>query len=195
MNLVLEDSQTLTSVVAPLTFAKRDGATPVSLPSRPGEGEGRYEGDHEQHAVEITNAWPLADELSLDREGFQVVHHHTDLDIFDEADRTDAYEREIETLIKQATGARHVIVFDHTLRTGDEKSARREETARTGADGAQRLHRPFRPAASARPRRQRRGGKLMQGRFAIMNVWRGIDQTVESHPLAFAEARSIDPAT
>ena len=42
MKLVLEDSQTLTSVTAPLTFTTRDGTTPVSLPSRPGEGEGRY---------------------------------------------------------------------------------------------------------------------------------------------------------
>ena len=33
----------------------------------------------------------------------------------------------------------------------------------------------------------------MQGRVAIITVWRGIGQTVESHPLAFAEARSSDP--
>ena len=36
--------------------------------------------------------------------------------------------------------------------------------------------------------------ELMKGRFAIMNVWRGNRQTVESMPLAFADARSLDPA-
>lgn len=194
MNLVLEDSQTLTSVDAPLTFAKRGGATPVSVPSKPGEGEGRYEGDHERHVVEITNAWPLADELSLDREGFQVVHHHTALDIFDEADRTGAYEREIETLIKQATGARHVIVFDHTLRAGDE-GLRGEKKLR---EPVQMVHNDYTDRSARQRLRDLVGDaeaeKLMQGRFAIMNVWRGIGQTVESHPLAFAEARSIDPA-
>ena len=87
MTQILEDAQTLYTVDAPLTFAVRDGATPVSLPSRPGEGEGQYEGDHETRTVPITNAWPLADELSLDREGFQLVHHKTDVDFYDEAER------------------------------------------------------------------------------------------------------------
>ena len=80
MNQSLKTSQIPHSVEAPLTFAIRDGAVLVSLPSRPGGGAGRYEGEHETRIVEITNAWPLADELNLDREGFQLVHHHTDVD-------------------------------------------------------------------------------------------------------------------
>ena len=35
--------------------------------------------------------------------------------------------------------------------------------------------------------------ELMKGRFAIMNVWRGNRQTIENMPLAFADARTIDP--
>ena len=70
MNQILEDAQTLYSVDAQLTFALRDGAPPVSLPSRPGAAEGSYEGDHETRTVSITNAWPLVDGLNIDREGF-----------------------------------------------------------------------------------------------------------------------------
>lgn len=33
----------------------------------------------------------------------------------------------------------------------------------------------------------------MKGRFAIMTVWRGNRQTIENMPLAFADARTIDP--
>jgi len=120
MNQSLKTSQIPHSVEAPLTFAIRHGAVLVSLPSRPGEGVGRYEGEHETRIVEITNAWPLADELSLDREDFQLVHHHTDVDFYDDGERETTYERETETLIRQATGAKREIVFDHTLRAGDD---------------------------------------------------------------------------
>ena len=35
--------------------------------------------------------------------------------------------------------------------------------------------------------------ELMKGRLATMNVWRGNRQTIENMPLAFADARTIDP--
>lgn len=194
MTQILEDAQTLYSVDAPLTFAVRDGAQPVSLPSRPGEGEGQYEGDHEQRTVTITDAWPLADELSLDREGFQLVHHKTDVDFYDEAERTTTYESEIEALIRQQTGARKVIVFDHTLRAGDDNT-RAERAVR---EPVQMVHNDYTDRSARQRLRDLVGDaeaeELMKGRFAIMNVWRGNRQTVESMPLAFADARSIDPA-
>ena len=42
MPQILEDAQTLYTVNFPLTFALLDVDRPVSLPSRPGEGEGQY---------------------------------------------------------------------------------------------------------------------------------------------------------
>ena len=36
--------------------------------------------------------------------------------------------------------------------------------------------------------------ELMRRRFAVVNVWRGIGGTVETMPLALADARTIDPA-
>lgn len=104
MTQTLEDAQSLYSVEADLTFAIRDGATPVSLSSKPGEAEGRYEGDHETRRVEITNAWPLADELSVDCEGFRLAPHHTDADFYDDAAWMTNYEEQIQELIKQAPG-------------------------------------------------------------------------------------------
>ena len=194
MNQSLKTSQTPHSVEAPLTLAIRDGAVPFRLPSRPGEGVGRYEGEHETRIVEITNAWPLADEHSRDREGFQLVHHHTDVDFYDDGERETTYERETETLIRQATGAKRVIVFDHTLRAGDD-GTRAERAVR---EPVQMVHNEY-TDRSARQRLRDLVGEaqaedLMNGRFAIMNVWRGNRQTVESMPLAFADARTIDPA-
>lgn len=194
MNQSLKTSQIPHSVEAPLTFAIRDGAVLVSLPSRPGEGVGRYEGEHETRIVEITNAWPLADELIRDREGFQLVHHHTDVDFYDDGERETTYERETETLIRQATGAKRVIVFDHTLRAGDD-GTRAERAVR---EPVQMVHNDYTDRSARQRLRdlvvEAQAEDLMNGRFAIMNVWRGNRQTVESMPLAFADARTIDPA-
>lgn len=193
MNQLLEAPQETRSVTAPLTFAARGGALPVSLPSRPGEGPGQYEGDHETRDVEIFNAWPDADGLSLDREGFQVVRHRTSVDFYDEDARTTTYEREVEELIKQATGAKKVIVFDHTLRAGDD-DVRSERAVR---EPVQMVHNDYTDRSARQRLRDLVGDdeaeELMKGRFAIMNVWRGNRQVVESMPLAFAEAGSIDP--
>lgn len=194
MNQVLEVPQATASVTAPLTFASRDGVRPVSLPSRPGEGPGQYEGDHETRDVEIVSAWPDADELSLDREGFQVVRHRTAVDFYDDAERTTTYEREVESVIKQATGARRVIVFDHTLRAGDD-DVRAERAVR---EPVQMVHNDYTDRSARQRLRDLVGDaeaeELMKGRFAVMNVWRGNRQVIESMPLAFAEAGSIDPA-
>ena len=176
MNPSLKPSQIPHSVEAPLTFAIRHGAVLVSLQSRPGEGVGRYEGEHETRIVEITNAWPLADELSRDREGFQLVHHHTDVDFYDDGERETTYERETETLIRQATGAKRVIVFDHTLRAGDD-GTRAERAVR---EPVQVVHNAYTDRSGA-------GG-------SVAARWRGNRQTVESVPLAIADARTIDPA-
>jgi len=194
MTPILEDAQSLYSVEADLTFAVRDGAIPVSLPSKPGEGEGRYEGDHETRRVEITNAWPLADELSVDREGFQLVPHYTDVDFYDDVQRTTTYEEKIQELIKQATGARRVIVFDHTLRAGDE-GTRAERAVR---EPAKMVHNDYTDRSARQRLRDLVGDEqaeeLMKGCLATMNVWRGNRQTIENMPLAFADARTIDPA-
>jgi hypothetical protein len=154
----------------------------------------KFQGDHETRTVSITNAWPLADEFSLDREGFQLVHHKTGVDFYDEAERSTTYEREIEALIRQQTGARKVIVFDHTWRAGDD-ATRAERAVR---EPVQMVHNDYTDRWARQRLRDLVGDEeaeeLMKGRFAIMNVWRGNRQTVESVPLAFADARSIDPA-
>ena len=63
----------------------------------------------------------LADELSLDEQGFVFVEHKTKVaDFFDPAQLELVYYPEVEVLIKRASGASRVVIFDHTLRSGDE---------------------------------------------------------------------------
>lgn len=181
-------------VEAPLTFVA-PGSKPVSVPSEPGQGKPHnYEGEHEQHRVTIENVRDRVDDFSLDREGFQLVLHHTAVDFYDETARTTTYEQEIEQLLKQVTGARRVIVFDHTLRAGDEGT----RVARVVREPVQMVHNDY--TARSGPQRLRdlvgneEAEELLRGRVAIVNVWRGNRKVVRSMPLAVADARSIDPA-
>ena len=180
-------------VEAPLTFAVK-GSKPVSVPSVPGQLVGHtYEGDHEKLAVAIENVRDRIDDFSLDREGFQFALHHTAVDFYDEAQRTTVYEREVEALLKQITGASRVIVFDHTLRTGSDD----ERVRRAIREPVQMVHNDY--TARSGPQRLRdlvgeaEAEELLKGRVAVVNVWRGNRKKVESMPIAVADARSIEP--
>jgi hypothetical protein len=139
------------------------------------------------------NGRPHADEFKLDVNGFRFVRHDTKVkDFFDEAEIKRVYYPEMEALIKQQSGAKRVVVFDHTLRTADdalrEKAKIREVVRRAHNDytewsGPQRLKDVLPDEAD----------ELLKRRFAIIQVWRPIRHPVETHPLAIADARSVDP--
>ena len=64
--------------------------------------------------------------LSLERNGFVLVDHKTAVkDFFDRQQLETVYYAEVEALIKKMSGAKRVVLFDHTLRSGNE--AEREE--------------------------------------------------------------------
>ena len=48
-------------------------------------------------------------------------------DFFDEDEIPRVYYPEMEALIKRETGAKRVVVFDHTLRTADDEMRRRKD--------------------------------------------------------------------
>jgi hypothetical protein len=90
------------------------------------------------------------------------------------------------------TGAARVVVFDHTVRSGD-------ETERA----AQKLREPVLWAHNdytewSGPQRVRdllpdEAETLLQRRMAIVQVWRGVHRTIERNPLAMIDARTVDP--
>ncbi len=99
---------------------------------------------------------------------------------------------ETAELVKAATGAARVVVFDHTLRRRVDgvndrtPGAARQPAARIHVDqtvfsGPQRVRQVMGAQAEA----------LLGGRAAIINVWRPIHHVARDWPLAFADARSI----
>jgi hypothetical protein len=145
--------------------------------------------------VRIRNARPIAGNLSLDVEGVAVASAPTEVcDFWDEAQTLALGHPETADLVRRITGARSVVVFDHTLRRSDvaqddrSSGAARPPAARvhvdqTVASGPQRVREVMGPRAEA----------LLQKRVAIINVWRPIHHPARAWPLAVGDARSIAP--
>ena len=139
----------------------------------------------------IYNARPIADRLSLEREGFIFVNHETRMNNFyDEAEVRELYYRETEELVKKTSGAKRVVVFDHTLRSADPVT--REEKQISGP--VRNAHNDYTDWSG--PQRVRdllpdEAEELLKRRFAIVQTWRPINKPVQREPLAIADARSI----
>ena len=67
----------LNSVLAPLNFLVPMAEKPVAYNYDPPPGVPARTGKSEEHWVPIRNARPLVGQLSLDKEGFVLLHHQT----------------------------------------------------------------------------------------------------------------------
>jgi len=179
-------------VEATLNYFAESSEKPVIYTYEPPPEIPRTTGKSEPHSVLIRNA-RLAEQLSLDREGFQMVHHETAVqDFYDRAEVREIYYSEIEQLLKEATGAEQVIVFDHQVRN-IQLYRRGEKQAR---DYASTVHNDY--TAKSGPRRVRdhlppeEAEQRLRHRFAEINVWRPIRGPIESSPLALCDALSIE---
>jgi hypothetical protein len=95
-------------------------------------------------------------------------------------------------LIKAESGAKRVVVFDHTLRTAD-NDVRQAKQIR---EVVSRVHNDYTEWSA--PKRVRdilpdEADALLQRRFAFIQAWRPIRYPVESHPLAMADAQTLSP--
>lgn len=180
------------AVEAAVNFVVDTGNKVVNIPSTPGGGKSSHIGEYEEKMVSIADARPAAADLSLDREGFALVKFETKVtDFYEPGQITEIYDSEIEALIKRETGAEDVVVFDHTLRAGDE-AIREEKMVR---EPVQRAHNDY--TIRSGPIRvqdwfgEEEAKPLLKRRFAIINVWRSTHGAIETMPLAICDARSV----
>ena len=149
----------------------------------------------EGHATTIHDLRPAASEFVLDEVGFRFLTHRTAVKNFqDEEEINRVYYPESVELLKRATGAAEVRVFDHTLRrrvpgqndrsTGvPRQPANLVHVDQTATSGAARLRVAYPDEADA----------LLRRRVAIVNLWRPITSPVLDAPLAMCDARSVTP--
>jgi hypothetical protein len=174
---------------APLNYLVRTNERPYSYQYEPPPGVPVRNGEYVAQTVPVRDARPISDMLTLDRNGFELHVRPTAVTGFtDDAIIREAYYREVEQLVKDATGAARVLVFDHNVRLGaaDRPAGIREPVKRVHNDYTER----------SAPQRVRdlmgeEAEALLQGRFAFINVWRPLREPVLSSPLAVCDWQSI----
>ena len=186
----MQQTTSARTVKAGITYTIDTGESLVNETFGHGNIDRLNTGTYEQRAVEMHDARAVP-ELSLETSGFELVDHATRMrDFFDVAEIESVYYAEIVELVKRHSGASRVVVFDHTLRSGDE-TERQEKHLREVIRGA---HNDFTEWSG--PQRVRdilpdEAEVLLKRRFAIIQAWRPIQPVIEANPLAMADARSV----
>jgi hypothetical protein len=83
-----------------------------------------------------------------------------------------------------------VVAFDYTLRSGDE-SEREAKLVREPILSAHNDYTEWSAPQRVRDLLPDEAEKLLAHRFAIIQVWRAINQPIQTNPLAIADARSV----
>ena len=192
-------SQTAELEVAPdtiettLNYIVDDGSKVFTIVAGPGGSDTRSGGTPDPRRIKIHNGRPHAKEFNLETSGFRFVSHDTKVaDFYDEDEIRRVYYPEIVELIKAESGAKRVVVFDHTLRTADDEMRESKQIREV----VRRVHNDYTEWSA--PQRVRdilpdEAEDLLKRRFAIIQAWRPIRYPVESYPLAMADARTLSP--
>ncbi len=179
-------------VTAEIPYTVDTGEKIVNETFGPNNIRRRKTGTQELRRMTVRNGRLLRDRLSLEEQGFVLVEHKTKVrDFFDAAELESVYYPEIEQLIKSLSAASRVVIFDHTLRSGDET----EREAKLIREPVLSAHNDYTEWSG--PNRLREilpdeAEALLARRFAIIQVWRAINQPIQLNPLALAEAKSVE---
>ena len=178
-------------ITAEIPYTVDTGDTLVNETFGPNNIQRRRTGTLDMRPVEIRDGRAESAELSLERTGFVLVEHKTAMkDFFDADELQRVYFPEVERLIRDTSGASRVVIFDHTLRSGDEA----EREAKLIREPVLSAHNDYTEWSGPQRVREIMGDEaeaLLERRFAIIQVWRAINQPIESNPLAVADARTV----
>ena len=200
---------TLPHVESELTFLGPVTGTPTNyLDVEPPPGVPKTY-PNERHRVRIHDARGIASDLTLDRNGIRLARHPDGVlpDFRDDRAIQSRYYPALERLIREATGARRAVVFDHTFRSSALAKAVAKEASVPGWPAGNidtpvnRAHNDYTPVSG--PARVREmlerfapdadAAALMRNRYAVYNVWRPTNGPVEQMPLAVCDMDTMRP--
>jgi hypothetical protein len=136
----------------------------------------------------VTSLRGQEEQFTTENSGFAVYHHPANEKAFtDENAIRTGYYAEVESMLRERLPGKvkKVVIFDHTIRRRI-KDAPRQPVQQVHVDQTA-------AAAEARVRRHVPGeeaDKLLQGRYAIINVWRPIENAASDFPLAVIDWRT-----
>ncbi|KAH8732207.1 glutathione S-transferase [Phaeosphaeriaceae sp. PMI808] len=146
--------------------------------------------------ITISDGWPKAKDFTIDKNGFSVhdfAAKHDDW-VNDDAVRSNFYP-EVVAFLKATTGAKRVLVFDHTIRS--ERNATKKLTDEKNT--SQRtpvmlVHCDYTAESGPVRVKQLLGAEaedLLARRTAFINVWKPLN-VVEERPLAMCDVQSCE---
>jgi len=191
MQLVADQPVTDT-IRASFSYVVDTGVPPVRYIDWPEMEHKAVPPQYRQYEMAVRNGRPLRHTFKLDTHGFVFSEHQTKVrDFTDESERARVYDPEVQALVKQHSGAADVVVFDHTIRVGDEQ-AQLAIGARPPVKG---VHNDYTETSAPRRLREIVGDeeaeRRCKKRWAIIQVWRPIRGKVLIDPLGICDGRSI----
>lgn len=193
MGLQNEKIAALSFVTADLNYLTPSADRPRTYTFEPPSSQPKSNIVPDAHSLPIYDVRPISETFSLDREGFALVRQTSSVkDFYNDDEIKAVYYPEAERLIKAATGADRVFIFDHTVRKRVEGAVDRDgnllrqPVARVHVDHT----------ATSGPQRVRdlipdEAEELLKGRVQIINIWRPIRGPLLDSPLAVCDARTV----
>ncbi len=174
-------------------LANLDGPL-VYIPSKGGGDSTEHVGNFVMREVEIHDARRDLGSSSLDAEGFKLVSQASAVDdFFDDAQVASVYHEEVRSLLSEETGARRIEIFDDTRRS----AALNRQEALGIREPADLVHNDYTAQSGIKRLRDYfvnepdEAEKLLQRRFAIINVWRSIAGPIRNHPIVLCDATTV----
>ncbi len=186
----MEQPKTFTAI---LKFLAPSDTPPVYRASQGGaEAQLHLDGDYCEQSIEIANG-RFVEGLSLEHDGFELKTQKSGVgDFYDDSQVEGLYRREVEALVKKATGASSTRCFDHTRRAASKEARGRHGTREPSAV----VHNDYTDKSGPQRVRDIMGEEaeaLLARRFCIVNVWRPIRHPAETSLLALCRASSARP--
>lgn len=166
-----------------------DGSIPYNYVEQPPAGTPRNNFGSTSVEVSISDIRGRESDFHLDRDAFQALQgiESEEKDFVDDASIKKLYYPEVErVLLENVPGAHKVVLFDHTIRRSS-PNAHRAPVTRVHVDQT-----PKSTEARVRLHSPEEAEELLKGRYRIINVWRPLNGPVQTSPLGFASATSVD---
>jgi hypothetical protein len=195
MGLQQAKIESLPFVTAELNYLAPTEGKPRTYAFDPPPGEPKSTVQPEPHNVPIFNGRPIAENISLDREGFALVRHPTAVrNFYDDNEIKKVYYPAVESFLRATLKADRVLIFDHTVRkrvegsadvrgAGPRQPANRVHVDQTELSGRNRVFEHLPDEAD----------ELLKGRVQVINLWRPIRGPLLDSPLAMCDAQTLTP--
>ncbi|KAI4188615.1 MAG: hypothetical protein LQ346_005278 [Caloplaca aetnensis] len=179
-------------VTATLNFYQppSDASTPYYYVEAPPPGHPQRNFDDAAHEVTIGDIRGKESTFDINTHAFgavQGVASAANRQTFeDDAAVKEVYYPEVEKLLLEKTGAKRILLFDHTVRLASPGANRapvnRVHIDQTAKSSEQRVRFHLPPSEAE---------EALKERVRIINVWRPLNPPIAAHPLAFADSQTV----